>query len=187
MKEIWKDIKEYEGYYQISNLGNVRSLDRIVEQVCGKDKTRTQKNLYKGKILKTHVINSGYVVVDLCKNHKSKKYLVHRLVGNAFLEKNKNNSQINHKDENKLNNCVENLEWCTPLYNSTYLDKHKKVALKISNIVLQFDLNNNFIASYVGSNHASSLTNVPSRGIRKSCNSGKPYKGFIWKYEKKEK
>ena len=115
MEEIWKDIKGYEGYYQVSNFGQVRSIDRIVKQKSSKNDDTYQYNHYAGKILKQYVINSGYCVVDLCKNHKSIKKLVHRLVAEAFLEN--KFAQVNHKDENKLNNHIDNLEWCTAKYN----------------------------------------------------------------------
>ena len=73
MEEIWKDIKGYEGYYQVSNFGQVRSIDRIVKQKSSKNDHTYQYNHYAGKILKQYIINSGYYVVDLCKNHKSIK------------------------------------------------------------------------------------------------------------------
>ena len=103
MKEIWKDIKNYEGLYQISNFGRIKSFYK-------------HKN---GKILKTEIRNT-YEVIQLIKNKKRKSFQIHRLVAEAFL-KNKNNLPIiNHKDFNRLNNNVENLEWCTQKHNVNY-------------------------------------------------------------------
>lgn len=105
MIEIWKDILGYEGLYQVSNLGRVKSLNY--------HKTR------KEHILKPTNCH-GYLRVNLSKNKNRKSYLVHRLVGEAFISNFDNLPEINHKDENKHNNCVENLEWCDRQYNNTY-------------------------------------------------------------------
>ena len=103
--EIWKDIKGYEGLYQISNKGRVKTL--------GNNKTRKEK-IRDGKI------DRGYKRILLCKNGKKKQCLIHRLVAEAFLPNPDNLPVVNHKDENKLNNNVENLEWCTQAYNVNY-------------------------------------------------------------------
>ena len=112
-KEVWRDIEGYEGYYQVSNIGKVRSLDRVVVHEEG-----TKRNL-KGDILKTH-IKYGYVYVTLSKNNKLKSYRVHRLVAKAFIPNPNNYPSVNHKDENRKNNNVTNLEWCTVKYNNEY-------------------------------------------------------------------
>lgn len=105
--ETWKDIKGYEGLYQISNKGRVKSL--------GNNKTR------KEKILKPKPGNRGYIRVDLCrKGEKPKRFSIHKLVAEHFLPNPDNLPVINHKDEDKTNNCVENLEWCTQEYNVNY-------------------------------------------------------------------
>lgn len=115
--EEWKDIKGYEGLYQISNRGRVKSL--------GNNKTR------KEKILSLKPGNNGYIRVYLCrKREKTKPFLVHRLVAQAFLPNPDNLPVVNHKDENKLNNNVENLEWCTYQYNNTYGTKIEKARKK---------------------------------------------------------
>lgn len=110
MKEIWKDIQGYEGYYQVSNTGRVRSLDRI--------DSRGYKR--KGKILVPLVDKFGYCSVHLLKKSKAKTAKIHRLVAVSFLENPLNYKEINHKDENKLNNSVDNLEWCDRKYNMNY-------------------------------------------------------------------
>lgn len=111
MAELWKDIPGYEGLYQVSDCGNVRSLNWR--------NTGIVKNLY----LKPH--NKGYLQVELVKNRKKKMLTVHRLVAATFIPNPDNLPVINHKDENKSNNRVDNLEWCTFSYNATYsMDRH---------------------------------------------------------------
>lgn len=122
MQEIWKDIiieknsiiYDYTGLYQVSNLGRVRSLDRV-------DSSRHKRN---GRMLKIRVDTSGYLSVRLYKNKEAKDFLVHRLVATAFLDNPNNLPQVNHIDECKSNNCVDNLEWCDNQYNTQY-SSHK--------------------------------------------------------------
>lgn len=115
--EAWKDIKGYEGLYQISNIGRVKSLSRI-------DSRGNKRN---EKILKISKNNSGYYFVGLCKNGKVKQYLIHRLVAEAFVRNPYNYSEVNHKDEDKQNNIADNLEWCTHEYNCKYGTRNKRV------------------------------------------------------------
>lgn len=107
INEIWKDVPGYEGLYQVSNLGEVRSLPRY-------EKDKNNK-LYKrkGVILKQSKTTTGYWKVELCKNGTRKSLKVHRLVALAFIVNTFNKPFINHKDGNPLNNIVDNLEWCT--------------------------------------------------------------------------
>ena len=128
MKEIWKDIKDYEGLYQISSLGNIRSLNRII-----KDKNKTY--LLHGKILKLGIRNK-YKVINLHKNNIRKSFQVHRLVAEAFIPNPDNLAIVNHIDEDPINNNVENLEWCSQKHNVNH-SKHKMYHTKnakLSNI-----------------------------------------------------
>lgn len=183
MKEIWKDIYGFEGIYQISTFGRVRSIDRMVTQKCGKNPSKTQTNHIKGKILKTWVINSGYEVVSLRKNKKRFNKLIHRIVAETFLDNLNGYSQINHKDENKLNNYLSNLEWCTPKYNQLYNCKNIKIAIKNGKSVIQINEFGTIVNRFYSSVEAGRKTKIPDRGIRKACLSGKMYKNYFWKYE----
>jgi len=113
MQEVWKDIYEYEGWYQVSNLGRVRSLDRVVKYSDG----RVYE--YKGIILSLGNCR-GYSFAPLRKNGKAISARVNRLVAIAFIPNPYCLPQVNHKDEDKLNNNCDNLEWCTSKYNSVY-------------------------------------------------------------------
>ena len=146
MEEIWKDIEGYEGLYQVSNLGRVRSLDRYVNN------NHETKSLKKGRILVNSILKStGYLRVSLSREGKFVSKQVHRLVAEAFVSNPNNYPIINHKDENPLNPCADNLEWCTSEYNNNYgtrLDKISKAMTnnpKISKKVYQYDLYGNFL------------------------------------------
>ena len=189
MKEIWKDIKEYEGIYQISNLGRVRRLKKW----CG--------NVYKSKwiddikILTPTDNGNGYKIISLNKNRKRKNKYIHRLVAEAFIPNPDNLPEVNHIDNNKSNNVWTNLEWCTRSYNVKYsFDKGFHVAPKnmlgrkgknhpISKSVKQYDLEGNFIKEYGSAHIASQETNVCYASIKKCrCKKQKTAGGYIWTY-----
>ena len=121
--EVFKDVKGYEGYYEISNLGRVRSTS------------------YKGvKILKPFITNKGYLNVIFCVKRKTEHKLIHRLVAEAFIPNINNYSTVNHKDEDKLNNCVENLEWLSVEDNNRYSNSKmltKEKVLQIPSLIDQ--------------------------------------------------
>lgn len=121
MREQWKDIKGYEGLYEVSNYGNVRSLDRTIKRGQG-------HMTIKGCILiPFYEEKKGYYQVALAKDGKVKKYRIHRLVAVAFLKNPYNYTDVNHKDEVKTNNNVDNLEWCTRKYNNNYGTKPERI------------------------------------------------------------
>lgn len=114
MIEKFKPVQGYAGIYEISNLGRVKSLSRVVERKDGN--TRVTED----RIILPFLTKCGYHQIVLCKDGVRKKHYIHRLVANAFIENPNKLPIINHKDENKLNNRVENLEWCTAYYNLRY-------------------------------------------------------------------
>ena len=121
MSEEWRSIECYEGLYEVSNTGRVRSVDRYVKYSNG------QIHLHKGKVLSPVKSNLGYLLVSLCCNGKYKSISVHRLVAQAFIENPDNLPEINHKDEDKTNNSVDNLEFCDRSYNNNYGSRKDKV------------------------------------------------------------
>lgn len=119
--EIWKAVVGYEGKYEVSSLGRVRSVPRYIRNSVG------SLTFVDGKILSAYKDKVGYMHVILSdSDYKIKRWTVHRLVAFAFLENPNNLPVVNHKDENKSNNCVENLEWCSQSYNLSYRDGQKK-------------------------------------------------------------
>ena len=120
--EVWKDIKGYEGLYQVSNMGRVKSVARTVTW-----KNQSVKR-YKERIMKTRQ-KQGYASVCLFKDDIRRDFKVHRLVAEAFISNPNNLPFINHIDENKLNNKVENLEWCSREYNNNYGQRNGKISM----------------------------------------------------------
>lgn len=185
--EIWKDVVGYEGYYQVSNLGRVKSVDRIViikKNFCEFEKLR------KSKLLKPIKSNTGYMRVGLHKNGIYIKKSVHRLVCESFIENKNNHPIINHKDENKENNNVNNLEWCTYSYNRNYGTATKKIkdietnSPKKSKKVAQIK-NGEIIAIFPSVAEVQRSMGYMHSNIISCCNN-KPHHntayGYEWKY-----
>lgn len=179
--EIWKDIKDYEGLYQVSNLGRVKSLDRI----------DSNKHPIKERLLKCGKVDGGYLAVALCKNGKYKTFLIHRLVAQAFIPNPNNLPQVNHKDENKHNNCVQNLEWCDQKYNNNYgtriqLASNKLINHhKLSKIILQIDAETNeVIKEFPSIAEVQRQLGFGENAIRHCCKGRtKTSNGYKWKYK----
>lgn len=200
--EIWKDIEGYEGLYQVSNFGNVKSLN--------------YNRSGKEKILKPQKNKNKYLHISLCKNKNQKTFTIHRLVALAFIPNLHNYPCVNHIDENKENNHVDNLEWCTHEYNMNYgtlkerqsekrkgfkfteetkrkmseAQKGKKLSLEVINkireknskAVLQYSLDGTFIKEWKSVIQASKQLNLNHiseccNGKRKTCGS------FIWRFK----
>lgn len=162
--EIWKDIEGYEGY-QISNMGNVKSL--------GNDKAK------KEKILKPAKHRCGYLKVNLCKQGKTKTHLIHRLVALHFIQNPNNLPFINHRDEDKTNNAVQNLEWVTPKQNINYGTRNQRVAEKLSKQVLCVETNK----IYPSVNEVERQLGFSNGNIVNVCKGKfKTAYGFHWKY-----
>ena len=123
MEEIWKDVIGYEGYYQVSNLGNVRSVDRYVK---GNGLT-AEKQLKKGKMLK-QFLKQGAWSVTLRKEGTYKFRYTYRLVAEAFIPNDENMKEVNHIDENKSNNMATNLEWCDRTHNCNHGTRNERIS-----------------------------------------------------------
>lgn len=167
--EIWKDIVGYEGLYQVSNLGRVKSINRQGT---------------KGVILKIIKGKNGYYYVPIRKNKKQKNALVNRLVAEAFIPNPYNKPQVNHKDENKGNNCSYNLEFCDHKYNCNYGTRNKKISSSLSTRINQYDLEGNFMKEYLGAMCIQRELGISNSSVIQCCK-GK-YKtagGYIWKYK----
>lgn len=183
-KEVWKDIQDYEGLYQVSNLGRVRSLGRPVFNAI------KHGNIWrKGKILKPiKTQNTGYYCVSLVKDKHLKRKSIHRLVAEAFIPNPNDLPQVNHKDENKANNQVSNLEWCTSKYNNAFNGLNKRIALKNKNgkrskAVGQYTLNGDKVKVWP-STHECARAGFDRANISKCCHGKKKnYRGYIWKFE----
>ncbi len=188
MEEVWIDIKEYEGYYQISNLGRVRSLDRLVKHSDGHERKQF------GKILKPIFDVGGYQYIALHKNANGKMFKVHRLVALAFIPNINNKLEINHLDEDKKNNKAENLEWCTRLENEHWGTKrercmhntdYKSIAVKNSKAVIQLDLDNNIVFVWDSLAQIHKTLGYSQGNISMCCNGkyNKPLYGYNWRYK----
>ena len=145
MKEKWKPVKGYENWYEVSNLGRVRSLDR---QIKYRSIHRT------GKLIKLGCTR-GYYYAKLHKNNKRRYVGVHRLVADAFIPNPNNLPEVNHKDENKQNNCANNLEWCTRKYNVNYGTGKQRRASTAMIPVVQTDMDGNIIQTFSSALEAS--------------------------------
>lgn len=175
VQEIWKDVRGYEGLYQVSNLGRVRSLDRCLTNKNGVTR------ICRGRVLKPQDDTHGYRIVSFGrKNHKK----VHRLVAGAFCD-NPNPRKfnvVNHKDSNTSNNKASNLEWCTQAYNMAYgLLRQKQVEAQ-SKAVAQYTKDGTLIKVYPSLRGASRETGINKWNIFTSCKTGKKTAGgFLWK------
>jgi len=173
-KETWKDIKGYEDWYQVSNKGRVKSLERTV---AGK---KDSKRLIGERILKPSTNKSGYLQVVLFdRSGKRKSFKVHRLVCEAFHENPENKPCVNHIDENKTNNTANNLEWCTYKENNN----HGTRTARTSKSIGQYTLDGKLIKVWQSASEAGrqlgfsqgSISDV-ARGKRKTAY------GYVWKY-----
>lgn len=174
--ERWKEIKGYEGLYEISDLGRI-------------------KNIIKNKFKAPNKNKNGYLYVDLWKNNKSKKYTIHRLVATTFIENINNFCDVNHKDGNKSNNNVDNLEWCDRSYNlkeayrlklrtpSKAMLGRKGKLCPNSKKINQYDKQGNLIRLWYSSMDIERELKIPHTNISACClNKTKTCKGYIWRF-----
>lgn len=184
-KEIWKDIKGYEGLYQVSNLGRIKSM-LGTKMISGK-----LIYIKREKILSTFKINNNkpYLRIGLNKNKQRKCFLVHRLVAEAFIPNPENKPQVNHIDGNKQNNNVNNLEWVNNQENKIHASKNNLITKLYgeknpkSRKVIQYDLNYNFIKKWGYIRKAANLLNISEISICNCCRKkAKTAGGFVWRY-----
>ena len=188
MQEIWKDISGYEGYYQVSSLGDVKSLN------VDKYLSRGGYFISKHERLLKQSLSNGYRVVRLSLRSKCKSYPTHRLVCAAFHENPEHKRTVNHKDGNKLNNSKNNLEWATDSENIQHaydtrlaLGAHKgKFGSRnhLSKRVIQLTMNGVFVNEFAGQREAFRITGISNTSISDCCN-GKieSARGFKWKFK----
>lgn len=163
MSEVETFVK-IEGFenYEVSNLGKVR-------------------NMKTGKILKPQPDKDGYLRLGLYENNKKKKLFLHRIIATTFIDNPEGKPCVNHIDENKLNNDLSNLEWCTVRENIIHGTRTKRVAEKLSQKVIQLDLNDNILNVFKSMRQAERETGIPNGSISSCCNGKlKSAGGFKW-------
>ena len=202
--EIWKDIPNYEGYYQVSNYGRIRSLDRYVHH----SRLEGVMCLRKGKLRSTPINNWGYKQCILHKDGVSKNVRVNKIVMETFKPDKSNfkymsdenpsdinldDLMVNHKDENKLNNYIENLEWCTPKYNSNYGSMPLRMREKNRHNfkpVFKCDLEGNILERFECCSDGAKSVNGRTWDIIQVADKNTGRKtafGYVWKFDESEK
>lgn len=177
--EVWKDIDGFDGAYQVSNEGRIKSVTR---------KTTNGRGVSE-RILKKRVNERGYEYVCLQKNGKRKSIKVHRAVASAFVENLYGYNQVNHKDEQKTNNNADNLEWCDAAYNSNYgtgkIRAAKKRSERHENIIVQYGINGERVREWKSPAEVQKKTGNKYKATNIVACCRKRYKtsyGYIWRY-----
>lgn len=186
MEEIWKDIQGFEGKYQVSNMGRVRSLDMTVH-----NPGRNCDYFQKGRILVPYQERNGYLRVTLINGDRStkQKISIHRIVAIAFVCGYAEGLEVNHIDEVRTNNRADNLEWVTPRENINHGGHNKRQSITKSRRVVQYDMDGRVVRSYYGLSEASRQTGIARENIGKCCNHAKGYVsagGFLWAFDGEE-
>ena len=186
--EEWRDVVGYEGLYQVSSIGRIKSLERKSAQFYQKGTLCCYS--VKEKICKQSIVK-GYLMVHLSKEKRKEQIKVHRLVAGAFIPNTKGLPQVNHKNENKLCNEVKNLEWCSCQYNNNFGTRNERISQsqrnnpKFSKKVVQYTLDGKFVREWdsiceLGRNC------FDRKGVSRVCRGIKNYNtsgGYIWKFK----
>lgn len=197
-REEWRPVKGYEGLYEVSSFGRVRSVDRNVRYVNGNIHHR------KGKFLSQYIRPDGYVQIEISKDNNKRQVTAHRLVAEAFIPNPDNLPQVNHRNEDKTANYPDNMEWCNSKYNNNFGTKPQRISKKLSgrnhtNVsilkmretkrskmkpVLQYTLDGEFVAEYESQRAAQRQTGTNESHIGRCCRGECNYAGgFIWRYK----
>ena len=171
MKEIWKDIAGYEGLYQASDKGRIRSLSHYA-----KNNVNGGQRMTKGRVLTPYKLPSGYLMVKLSKSEARKKISVHRLIALTFIDNKNNLPEVNHKDGDKSNNSIENLEWVSRKENQNHMYDHG-LNKKAKPVECLEDG-----ARYRSILEASREKHISKQMIRESCILGRSSKGMHWRF-----
>lgn len=171
--EIWKDVVGYEGLYKVSNKGRIWSVPRL-----------NRGRVFGGYLIRIVVDKRNRCTVALHKDGKSVTFIPARLVATAFIREPNPDEEINHLDENPLNNCVENLEWCSHKYNCNYGTRVDRIKTKQNMPILQYTLDGLFIAEHTSMHIAAESINADAGHICDCCLGNRQYAyGFFWRYK----
>ena len=181
IEEVWRDVNGYEGYYQVSSEGRVKSLERTFIDKIGRER------YVKECILKPGADRGGYLRVGLCDGEKRKTFKVHRLVCEAFHENPDSKPQVNHINEIKTDNRASNLEWATARENSNFGTRNerigKKSAIAKSRPIAQYTLNGKLLKVWPSTIEVQRQAGFSQGNINQVANGNrKTAHGFIWKY-----
>ena len=171
MNEVWKDIPNYEGLYQVSSFGRVKSFRKSSKFGCQSE-----------YILKPTIASHGYAEVTLYDNAVRHKFLLHRLVASVFIPNPDDLPQINHKDENPLNNAVNNLEWCTAAYNNAYGTARLRKIDTVSKPVEQVTFDGKVIAIYRSTRLAAEILHITRGTLKSAITKHTQCNGYFWKF-----
>lgn len=182
MEEIWKAIVGYENFYEVSSMGRIRAIGTTNREGYCRYKTP--------KILSGGIDKDGYVIIVLCNGSTHRTKRVHRIVANHFIPNPDNLPCINHRDENKRNNSIENLEWCTTKYNDNYGSHNTNLSKSLRNHplkskpVIQLTKDGKFVAEYPSAREAQRVLKI--KNISTVCNGNGRLKssgGYLWKWK----
>ena len=167
MEESWCPVKNYENLYDVSDQGRVKSIG------YGDD-----------RILRPGRNGRGYLKVGLYKNGERKCYDIHRIVAQAFIPNPQNLPEVNHKDENKTNNSVQNLEWCSSKYNANFGTRTQRISIKLSKPVLQYTKSGKLVREWKSTHDVERNLGYFHNSISNCCNGKLKYAyNFIWKFK----